>query len=105
MNYNQQMNGPSTQPQPVYGPNVPVQTSNFSTDNDTLLSPWAYVGYSLLFAIPILGFIMMLVYAFGNGNRNRKNFARGMLLLGILAVILAFVLIVGFGFEIRKSYS
>ena len=56
-----------------------------------VLSPWAYFGYNILFAIPLVGFILALVLAFDNSNLNRRNFARayfcGMILVGILVVI------------------
>ena len=56
-----------------------------------VLSPWAYFGYNILFAIPLVGFILALVLAFDNSNLNRRNFARayfcGMILVGILFVI------------------
>lgn len=29
-----------------------------------VLSPWAYFGYNILFAIPLVGFILALVLAF-----------------------------------------
>ena len=56
-----------------------------------VLSPWAYFGYNILFAIPLVGFILALVLALDNSNLNRRNFARayfcGMILVGILVVI------------------
>lgn len=56
-----------------------------------VLSPWAYFGYNILFAIPLVGFILALVLAFDNSNLNRRNFARayfcGMILVAILIVI------------------
>lgn len=40
------------------------------------LSPWAYFGYSLLFGIPLIGFIFLLIFSFNSRNINRRNFAR-----------------------------
>ncbi len=40
------------------------------------LSPWSYFGYELLFQIPVVGFILLIVYSFSNKNINRRNFAR-----------------------------
>ncbi len=40
------------------------------------LSPWAYLGYFLLFNIPLVGFILLIVFSFSNENINRRNFAR-----------------------------
>ena len=41
------------------------------------ISMWGYFGYQLLFAIPCVGFIVLLVFAFGGTNNiNLRNFAR-----------------------------
>lgn len=64
-----------------------------------VLSPWAYFGYSILFAIPLIGFILAIVFAFDNSNLNRRNFARsyfcGLLIAVILLVL--FAVLVGAG--------
>ena len=38
------------------------------------LSPWAYFGYSILFAIPLVGFILLIVFSLSNQNINRRNY-------------------------------
>ncbi len=40
------------------------------------LSPWGYIGYTVLFALPIIGFISLIVFSFNSKNLNRRNFAR-----------------------------
>lgn len=30
------------------------------------LSPWAYFGYNILFSIPVIGFILLIVFSFCN---------------------------------------
>jgi hypothetical protein len=40
------------------------------------LSPWAYFGYSLLYSIPIVGFIMLIINSVNDSNINRRNFTR-----------------------------
>lgn len=73
------------------------------------LSPWQYFGLSILFSIPVVGFIFLLVFTFNNNNINRRNFARSYwcgLLIGICVAILViiFALIFGISFdEIRAS--
>ena len=55
------------------------------------LSPWAYLGYEILFAIPVVGWICLIVCALSQGNINRRNFARSyfcIYLIVILAVVL-----------------
>jgi hypothetical protein len=73
--------------------------NNYS--NNDLITPWGYVGYSLLFAIPILGLVMLFVYGFGEGHSpNLRNYARGNLLMillvfGIEIVLMIFMAILG----------
>ncbi len=44
-----------------------------------------------LFGIPIVGFVLMIMSAFGgNVNLNKKNYARAMLIFGIIALISMF---------------
>lgn len=55
------------------------------------LGAWAYVGYSLLYCIPLVGIICAIVFSFSNGNISRRNHARAygiiMIIGGILGVI------------------
>ena len=53
------------------------------------ISMW---GYEILFSIPIVGFILLLVFSFGGTkNVNLRNFARSYFCLLILVVIFAIV--------------
>ena len=40
------------------------------------ISMWGYFGYEILFAIPVIGFICLIITALGAKNVNKKNFAR-----------------------------
>lgn len=40
------------------------------------ISPWGYIGYTILFAIPIVGIICLVVFALSSTNINRRNLAR-----------------------------
>ena len=40
------------------------------------ISPWGYIGYTILFAIPIVGIICLIVFALSSTNINRRNLAR-----------------------------
>ena len=58
------------------------------------ISMWGYFGYEILFAIPIIGFILLLVFSFGGtSNKNLKNFARSYFCFLIIVVILILILI------------
>ncbi len=94
---------PATYAQPpVYSAPVPQQTDS---PKYKLLSPWAYVGYNILFAIPVIGFILLLVFCFSNGNLNRKNYARSFfcsLIIALIIFIIVLVLSAVFGFSILE---
>ena len=89
---------PAPQPQVVYQPApapvaqpvpalVPEQVAIPSQYKP--LSPWAYFGYTMLFSIPVVGFIFLIIYSFKSNNLNRRNFARSYwcaLLVAVIAV-------------------
>jgi len=61
------------------------------------LGSWGYVGYSLLFSIPLVGLIFLLIFTFNKSNINRRNFARSYWCALLLALLIATVLVaVGF---------
>ena len=73
-----------------------------------LLSPWAYVGYGILFTLPVIGWILAIVFALNDDNLNRRNFARGywcgVLVVVIVAVILSIAGMV-MGVSIMDGFS
>lgn len=57
------------------------------------MSPWAYFGWSLLYSIPFVGFVLLIVMSFAPRNKNHKNFTRSywcgaLIILGIAVVTL-----------------
>ena len=40
----------------------------------TPISMWGYFGYNILFGLPIIGFIILIVFALGHHNVNVKNY-------------------------------
>ena len=61
------------------------------------LSAWAYFGYSILFSIPILGFIFLVVFSFSGTNINRRSFARSYFCIYIVIGIVLLIAILAFG--------
>ena len=56
------------------------------------IGAWGYVGYQILFAIPVIGQIFLLVFALGGIRKvNVKKFARSYFCWLLLAVLLAAV--------------
>ena len=49
-------------------------------------------------SLPLIGFIMLLVWAFGDENNiHKKNWAKGSLLLALIALIMVFFFLFVFG--------
>ena len=59
----------------------------------TPISMWGYFGYNILFGLPIIGFIILIVFALGHRNVNVKNYARSFFFSFILVIILVVVLL------------
>lgn len=55
------------------------------------ISSWGYVGYSILFAIPVVGWIIWLYKALFSSNKNVKNYARSIFCGFILTLIIGVV--------------
>ena len=61
--------------------------ANYNFNNTVNLPPeykpismWGYIGYNFLFCIPLIGFILMIVFSCGgSSNVNVKNYARSYL--------------------------
>ena len=55
------------------------------------LGAWAYFGLMLLYAIPVVGFVFLIVFSFSKGNINRRNFARSYWCWVILVIALILI--------------
>ena len=65
------------------------------------LSPWAYVGLTVLFSIPVVGLVFLIVYSINGSNINRRNYARSYwctLLIGLcfIGLVFLFCMIMGY---------
>ena len=58
------------------------------------ISPFGYIGYQILFSIPVLGFIFLIIFSISGGNINRRNFARSYFCVYILIIILVIIFII-----------
>ena len=68
------------------------------------ISAWGYVGYQILFSIPLIGFILLIVFSFDSSNINRRNFARSYFCILLLSIIFVGVFI-GLFFALGLSIS
>ena len=89
----------SPAPAPVYAPAQPTYTqpaytqpSYGQTQGVPPLSVGSYIGMFLLLCIPIVNFILLLVWSFGgNVNKNKKNYARATLILAVIGIVASIV--------------
>ena len=93
----------SATPPPNYG-STASNRYNLTADQLPLqyrpLGAWAYFGYSLLFALPLVGFICLIIFSFNDDNINRRNYARSFwcaLLVSFSIMIVLLVLALVFG--------
>lgn len=63
-------------------------------DNSKVLSTGAFLGMFLLMMIPLVNIILLIVWACGKGNLNRKHWAAAMLILQLIAVLLLIAVII-----------
>ncbi len=80
--------------------------------SDKPISAWGYVGYSILWAIPVLGQLLWLCAALFAKNQNKKNYARSYfcaLILGILIAVVAVAVVFGLSalglFNIEEAFE
>ncbi|MGI6668628.1 MAG: hypothetical protein ACOX4M_04165 [Acetivibrionales bacterium] len=81
-------------PQATTGPAQPAEPPEAGSEPEKTapLGVWKYIGLLVLSSIPVLGFIMVLTWSFGDSfNRNTRNLARALLILRITGLILFIV--------------
>lgn len=84
----QQYQVPSPPPYQAYNSPIPGQESSGS-----VMSVGRYLLTLIIAGIPIIGFIILLVWSFGRGtDQNKKNLSRALLCLLVIATVLYFVL-------------
>ena len=94
-NQDQFQQGQYQQPQYQQAPYQQAPYQQFDPRFDyTPITMWGYFGYQILFAIPIVGFICVLIFAFSAHNINLRNFARSyfcflIIVLVILGIVIA----------------
>lgn len=99
-----------TQPvvQPVY--TAPIQpVVNRIPEEYTPIGAWMYFLWNIVFSIPLIGFIMLIVFSCGGTNNiNLRNYARShfcALLVAAILTILILVLTVALGVSLAPAIA
>ena len=62
------------------------------------LGAWGYFGYTILFSLPLIGFICLIIFSFNDSNINRRSFARSYfcaILVGFVVALIMFFAVGG----------
>lgn len=78
---------------------------NYHINEDNLpeeykpISMWGYILYDIVFAIPIIGWILIFIFSFGEDeNINVRNLARSRICLLVICIILYLLFIISYSF-------
>lgn len=95
---------PQPQPQPTYQTVPPNYQAGYQASNQQALAidkPLSIMDYIVMFivmSLPLVGFIMTLVWAFGSDtNTNKKNYCRAYLILTLIGIGLVILMAIFFG--------
>ena len=69
-------------------------------DENRHITAWGYIGYGILFAIPVIGLICILVFSFSSTYPCRRNYARSYLIILVICLI-AVVIMLATGFDFQ----
>ena len=73
--------------------NQPDQNNIQTTEREEVLSIGQWLVTTFVIGIPIVGLVMIFVWGFGQGNKNRSNFCKAILVWYVICI--AFSIIFG----------
>ncbi|MFV0413626.1 MAG: hypothetical protein ACK5L3_10220 [Oscillospiraceae bacterium] len=100
MDNNQQQPQQAPQ-QPYYPQPTPQYVQQPQVSQDDSLGNWVLTLF--LAGIPVIGFIMLLVWGFGGNPSGRRNYARAALIWQVIAIVATIVLVALFGGAIASA--
>ena len=77
----------------ICGAPLPKEEMGEVSKAHKVIGTWTYLGFEILFAIPVVGLVSLLFLALGGtDNENLRNFARAYLCKMLIVVIIVAVL-------------
>ena len=81
-----------------------MSTNSMNSDQTVSLGDW--VGTLILTGIPVVSFIMLLVWAFGDNTKlSKKNFARATLIIAIVGAVVGTLLWIIFAVIFASAFA
>ena len=83
-----------------------MENNTMMTDpNKAVMNMGEWLITLIVLAIPCVNVIMYFVWAFGNGNENRKNFCRAGLIVMAVGIVLSLILYAVVGASLAAALS
>jgi hypothetical protein len=89
---------PTPQAPPIYAPQ-PAQGFQGAGDSPppkgspyAVMGTGAYIGHSILFTIPVVGWLICVIMAFAAKNLNKRHYARAVLIFLVIGAVLSIAL-------------
>ena len=83
-----------------------MENNTMTTDpNKAVMTMGEWLITLIVLAIPCVNVIMYFVWAFGNGNGNRKNFCRAGLIVMAVGIVLSLILYAVVGASLAAALS
>lgn len=57
------------------------------------LGAWGYLGYALLFSLPVIGWVFIVIFSVSGANLCRRGFARFYILVWIIGIVVSAVVV------------
>ena len=67
------------------------------------LGAWSYFGYTILFSIPVVGFIFLIIFSISGANINRRNFARSYWCILVVAAVIILILAIAGAIGVTRT--
>ncbi len=91
--------------QQMYQPQYGTVNTAWQDTNDQPLSVGGWIATMIVLMIPVVNFIMLLVWAFGSGNKSRKNYCLASLIIAVVMIALIMVFYIAFGLSAASAFN
>ena len=91
--------------QQMYQPQYGAANTAWQDSNDQPLSVGGWIGTMIVLMIPVVNFIMLLVWAFGSGNKSRKNYCLASLIIAVIMIVLIVVFYMVVGVSAASAFN